>query len=81
MRSPRFDQVLAGYDALALDLPGFGGASPEPPTATGAAGYAELVAPPWASVPAGSWCSATPSAAGWPCNLAATHPDRIAAWC
>ena len=40
-----FLPVLDGYDALAVDLPGFGGASPEPAFATGAAGYAEAVAP------------------------------------
>jgi pimeloyl-ACP methyl ester carboxylesterase len=40
-----FRVVLDGYDALALDLPGFGGASPEPPSAIGAAGYASAVAP------------------------------------
>jgi pimeloyl-ACP methyl ester carboxylesterase len=39
-----FDQVLAGLDAVAIDLPGFG-ASPEPAVAVGAAGYARLVAP------------------------------------
>jgi pimeloyl-ACP methyl ester carboxylesterase len=39
------EAVLAGFDALAVDLPGFGGASPPPATATGAAGYAALVAP------------------------------------
>src|SRR2546423_1073950 len=40
-----FGPVLAGYDALALDLPGFGGASPEPSRPMGAAGYAAAVAP------------------------------------
>ena len=37
-----FDRLLAGYDAVALDLPGFG-ASPPPGEAIGAAGYAQLV--------------------------------------
>jgi pimeloyl-ACP methyl ester carboxylesterase len=40
-----FRALLDGYDALAVDLPGFGGASPEPAFATGAAGYAAAVAP------------------------------------
>jgi len=40
-----FRLVLDGLDAIALDLPGFAGASPEPPHAMGAAGYADLVAP------------------------------------
>ncbi|HMC42537.1 MAG TPA: alpha/beta hydrolase [Acidimicrobiales bacterium] len=40
-----FDLVLAGLDAVALDLPGFGGATPPPPTAWGPAEYAQAVAP------------------------------------
>lgn len=36
--------VLAGLDATALDLPGFG-LSPAPPDAWGAAGYADFLAP------------------------------------
>ncbi|MDH3260690.1 MAG: alpha/beta hydrolase [Acidimicrobiia bacterium] len=39
-----FDEILGGLDAAAIDLPGFG-ASPEPPEAVGAAGYARLIAP------------------------------------
>ena len=42
--SADFDRVLAGMSAIALDLPGFG-ASPEPPSAWGAADYAAAVAP------------------------------------
>lgn len=38
-----FDVVLAGLDALAPDLPGFG-ATPPPPEAWGSDGYADLVA-------------------------------------
>ncbi|NIQ53776.1 MAG: alpha/beta hydrolase, partial [Gemmatimonadetes bacterium] len=45
-----FDRVLAGLDAVALDLPGFG-ASPAPAVVTGAAGYAAMVAPVLASLP------------------------------
>lgn len=37
-----FAQVLAGFDALAVDLPGFG-ASPPPPAAWGAADYADAL--------------------------------------
>lgn len=37
-----FDAVLAGSDAIALDLPGFG-ASPAPAAATGAHGYADMI--------------------------------------
>lgn len=43
-RGSDFDAVLAGLDALAPDLPGFG-ASPPPPTPTGAHGYARLLEP------------------------------------
>lgn len=42
--SADFDSVLEGSNALALDLPGFG-ATPQPDTAIGAHGYAELIAP------------------------------------
>jgi pimeloyl-ACP methyl ester carboxylesterase len=41
--SSDFTAVLAGLDAIALDLPGFG-ASPAPSAAIGSAGYADLVA-------------------------------------
>ena len=37
-----FDRLLSGYDAIALDLPGFG-SSPVPEVVIGAAGYAEVV--------------------------------------
>ena len=37
-----FDSVLAGMDAIALDLPGFG-ASPPPPAPMGAYGYADMI--------------------------------------
>ena len=40
-----FDRVLAGLDAAALDLHGFGGATPEPPEPWGAAEYAAAIAP------------------------------------
>lgn len=43
-RGSDFAASLDGLDALALDLPGFG-ASPPPPQATGADGYAELIGP------------------------------------
>ena len=40
-----FAAALAGLDAIALDLPGFGGASPPPPEAWGAAEYAAACQP------------------------------------
>jgi pimeloyl-ACP methyl ester carboxylesterase len=42
--SADFDAVLAGLDAVAPDLPGFGSAAP-PPVAWGAAEYADAVLP------------------------------------
>ncbi|MDH4119783.1 MAG: alpha/beta hydrolase [Acidimicrobiia bacterium] len=41
-RGSDFDAVLAGVDAVAFDLPGFG-ATPAPETPMGAAGYADVV--------------------------------------
>lgn len=41
-RGRDFDEVLGGFDAVALDLPGFG-ASPPPPEPIGARGYAQLL--------------------------------------
>lgn len=46
-RGADFAAALAGLDALALDLPGFG-ASPPPPAGIGAAGYADLIDPVFA---------------------------------
>lgn len=43
-RGSDFAGVLAGLDALAVDLPGFG-ASPPPTEAMGAAGYARILQP------------------------------------
>lgn len=39
-----YSKVLRGFDAVAVDLPGFG-ATPSPPSAIGADGYAEALAP------------------------------------
>ena len=46
-----FARVLDGFDAIALDLPGFG-ATPEPPEEWGSAEYAALVADVLRSLPA-----------------------------
>jgi pimeloyl-ACP methyl ester carboxylesterase len=43
-RGNDFSRSLAGFDALALDLPGFG-ATPAPAEPIGASGYADLVLP------------------------------------
>jgi pimeloyl-ACP methyl ester carboxylesterase len=74
-----FREVLDGLDALALDLPGFGGASPVPAEAAGAGGYAELVAP------ALDACAERVVVIGHSfggrvaVNLAAQRPERVAA--
>jgi pimeloyl-ACP methyl ester carboxylesterase len=74
-----FREVLDGYDALAVDLPGFGGASPEPAFATGAAGYANAVAP------ALDACAERVVVLGHSfggrvaVNLAVARPDRVGA--
>jgi pimeloyl-ACP methyl ester carboxylesterase len=49
-----FDTVLAGLDAVALDLPGHG-VAPEPPEAWSTAQYAQWVAPVLADLGGGPW--------------------------
>ena len=74
-----FRAVLDGYDALALDLPGFGGASPEPAAPMGAAGYAAVV------TPALDACATPVVVLGHSyggriaVNLAVAHPARVGA--
>jgi len=74
-----FRAVLDGLDAVALDLPGFGGASAAPEHAMGAAGYADAV------TPALEACGPRPIVLGHSfggrvaVHLAARHPDRFAA--
>jgi pimeloyl-ACP methyl ester carboxylesterase len=74
-----FTAVLDGLDAIALDLPGFGGASPEPAAATGAAGYADLVGPALDAC-AGEVVVLGHSFGGRVAvHLAARHPERVRA--
>jgi pimeloyl-ACP methyl ester carboxylesterase len=72
------DQLDVG--AVALDLPGFGGATPEPEEATGSAGYAATVAPVLEELAAdGPVVIAGHSFGGRVAlHLAATHPDLVA---
>lgn len=78
-RRKDFDGVLDGLDAIALDLPGFGGASPEPPEPLDAAGYAELVAPVLDDCAADVVVIGHSFGGRVAVNLAATRPDRIGA--
>lgn len=75
-RGSDFGPSLAGYDALAVDLPGFG-ASPPPSEPIGADGYARLILPvldEFAEPPVVIGHSFGGRVA---VCLAAAHPDRV----
>jgi pimeloyl-ACP methyl ester carboxylesterase len=74
-----FRHVLDGVDAVALDLPGFGGATPEPPEPIGAAGYAELVAPALDACTERAVVLGHSFGGRVAVHLAARYPDRIGA--
>ena len=79
--SSDWDAVLPplGVGAIALDLPGFGGATPEPPEPLGSAGYAERVAPVLDDLETPAVVVGHSFGGRVALHLAAAHPDRIAA--
>jgi pimeloyl-ACP methyl ester carboxylesterase len=72
-----FRVVLEGYDAIALDLPGFGGASPEPAEPMGAEGYAKAVASVLDSCTERIVLVGHSFGGRTAVHLATMHPDRI----
>lgn len=74
-----FRNVLGGLDAVALDLPGFGGASPEPASGGGAARYAELVTPALMACAMPTVVVGHSFGGRVAVHLAARYPERIAA--
>ena len=73
-----FDRALAGIDAIALDLPGFG-ASPEPPDAWGSAAYAEAILPVLDAFDSAPVVLGHSFGGRVAVQLAAAHPDRVRA--
>ncbi len=63
--------------AVALDLPGFGGATPEPASATGSAGYAEVVRPVLVEMDAPVVVVGHSFGGRVALHLAASHPDLV----
>jgi pimeloyl-ACP methyl ester carboxylesterase len=72
-----FRRVLEGLDALAVDLPGFGGASPEPRSAGGASHYADLVTPALSQASEHLVLVGHSFGGRVAVHLAARHPDRV----
>lgn len=72
-----FHQVLAGLDALAVDLPGFG-ATPPPREAEGAAGYARMVAPVLEEMETPALVVGHSFGGRVAVELAVSHPQRVA---
>ena len=72
-----FDGVLSGLDAIALDLPGFGGASPPPADVWGAAEYADACEPALADLDAPAVVVGHSFGGRVAVHLAARHPDTV----
>lgn len=75
-RGSDFAPSLADFDALAVDLPGFG-ATPAPEAVLGAEGYARLVAPVLDSYEAPPVVIGHSFGGRIAVCLAAAHPDRV----
>jgi pimeloyl-ACP methyl ester carboxylesterase len=71
-----FDQVLSGFDAIALDLPGFG-ATPEPPDTWGSPEYAALVADVLRALPEPPVVLGHSLGGRIGIHLAASYPDLL----
>jgi pimeloyl-ACP methyl ester carboxylesterase len=73
-----FDTVLDGFDAIALDLPGFG-ATPAPPAAWSTAEYAAAMVPVLDEMAETVVVLGHSFGGRVSVHLAAAHPDRIGA--
>jgi pimeloyl-ACP methyl ester carboxylesterase len=73
-----FDRALAGLDAIALDLPGFGAAA-APPEGWGSARYAEWVAPLLDEMEPGAVVLGHSFGGRVAVRLGAAQPDRVRA--
>lgn len=72
-----FDATLGGVDAIALDLPGFGGASPPPGAVWGASEYADACEGALADLDTPAVVVGHSFGGRVAVHLAARHPDTI----